>query len=190
MLKNVCHDDQLARDLIDEAVRNPIGTNHHVSNRNNRQRPVGTTHDRALRHLRDRRPDLHARGDCGEIVAACGDDRGGLPGTYFYGARRYRRRSKDAESGVSRDKASSTSCTDGRWRTLAPRSELLRSRPTRAAARRGLLSTDRLLLADAILLLKAQKEPAANTFRGLAADRCASPSATASAGEVNRLVRN
>jgi hypothetical protein len=31
MLKNVCRDDRLATDLIDEAVRNPVGTNQYVA---------------------------------------------------------------------------------------------------------------------------------------------------------------
>ena len=65
MLKNICHDDQLARDLIDQAVRNPIGTNQHVpvpvNNVNGLARPKGNSRDRALRQLRDHRPDLHAR---------------------------------------------------------------------------------------------------------------------------------
>jgi hypothetical protein len=72
----VCRDDKLATDLIDEAVRNPKGTNQHVSIRN--KRPVGTTRDQALRRLRDHRPDLHVRG--GEAtVGASGDDRSGVP---------------------------------------------------------------------------------------------------------------
>jgi hypothetical protein len=39
-----------------------------VSNRNVK-RPVGTTRDRALRQLRDQRPDLHARVAAKELSA-------------------------------------------------------------------------------------------------------------------------
>ena len=45
---------------IDQAVRNPVGTNQHVSNRHT-LRAAGTTRDRALRRLPDHRPNLHAR---------------------------------------------------------------------------------------------------------------------------------
>jgi hypothetical protein len=72
MLKNVCRDDKLATDLIDEAVRNPDGRpKKTVSNRNSkrRKRPVATTRDHALRCLRDHRPDLHARVLEGELSA-------------------------------------------------------------------------------------------------------------------------
>jgi hypothetical protein len=60
MLKNICNGDQFARDLIDEAVRNPAHVHPDVSIRHIK-RPAGTTRDRALRQLRDHRPDLHAR---------------------------------------------------------------------------------------------------------------------------------
>jgi hypothetical protein len=63
MLKNVCRCDLDATDLIDEAVRNPVGTNQHVGvdNINRLKRPDGTSRDHALRRLRDHRPDLHSR---------------------------------------------------------------------------------------------------------------------------------
>jgi hypothetical protein len=59
MLKNVCRDDKLATDLIDEAVRNPPYVHPDVSIRHVKH-PAGITRDRALRRLRDQRPDLHA----------------------------------------------------------------------------------------------------------------------------------
>jgi hypothetical protein len=61
ILKNVCRDDKLATDLIDEAVRNPIGTNQHVGvdNVHRLKRRDGNSRDHALRQLRDHRPDLH-----------------------------------------------------------------------------------------------------------------------------------
>jgi hypothetical protein len=71
MLKNVCRGDLDATDLIDEAVRNPVGTNQHVGGNNVTRlgRPEGNSRDKALRRLRDRRPDLHARVLGGELSA-------------------------------------------------------------------------------------------------------------------------
>ena len=55
--------------MIDEAVRNPIGTNQHVGGNNVTRlgRPEGNSRDKALRRLRDHRPDLHARVLAGEL---------------------------------------------------------------------------------------------------------------------------
>jgi hypothetical protein len=77
MLNNVCRDDDDATDLIDGAVRNPVGTNQHVGvdNINRLRRPDGTSRDHALRRLRDQRPDQHA------LVMGC-----------HVGSRRYHRR--------------------------------------------------------------------------------------------------
>jgi hypothetical protein len=63
MLKNVCRGDLDATDLIDEAVRNPVGTNQHMGGHNviRLGRPWGNSRDKALRQLRDHRPDLHSR---------------------------------------------------------------------------------------------------------------------------------
>jgi hypothetical protein len=67
MLKKVCRDDIEALDMIDKAVRNPIGANQHKHVSNRHKRPAGTTRGRALRRLRDHRPDLHARVLEGEL---------------------------------------------------------------------------------------------------------------------------
>jgi hypothetical protein len=62
-------DDIEAIDMIDEAVRNPIGTNQHVGvdNVHRLKRRDGNSRDHALRRLRDHRPDLHARVLAGEL---------------------------------------------------------------------------------------------------------------------------
>jgi hypothetical protein len=62
ILRNVCRDDIDATTLIDQAVQKPGGRpSKTVSNRHSLDRPAGTTRDRALRRLRDHRPDLHER---------------------------------------------------------------------------------------------------------------------------------
>jgi hypothetical protein len=58
-LKNLCQCAIEALDMTDEAVRNPPYVHPDVSVRHVK-RPAGTTRDRALRRLRDQRPDLHA----------------------------------------------------------------------------------------------------------------------------------
>jgi hypothetical protein len=55
-----CRDNIEALDMIDEAVRNPTGTNQHmaVTNVNRQRRPRGNSRATALRGLRDYRPEL------------------------------------------------------------------------------------------------------------------------------------
>jgi hypothetical protein len=67
MMKNICRDDMEALDLINGVVRNPAHLHPDVDNVH--VRPAGTTRDRALRRLRDHRPDLHARVIAKEISA-------------------------------------------------------------------------------------------------------------------------
>jgi hypothetical protein len=70
ILKNLCHDDVDARDLIDEAVQKSGGRPRKtVDNIHSFERPTGTSRDRSLRRLRDHRPDLHARVIAKELSA-------------------------------------------------------------------------------------------------------------------------
>ena len=72
MLKNVCRGDLDATDLIDEAVRNPVGTNQHMGGHNVTRlgrAPWGNSRDKALRQLRDHRPDLYGASAAGELSA-------------------------------------------------------------------------------------------------------------------------
>lgn len=62
-LKNLCRDNKSAKDAIDRALAGRQGERTDLVSQRNKvkrtSRPVGETTDRALRVLRDRRPDLH-----------------------------------------------------------------------------------------------------------------------------------
>ena len=65
-LEDLCHRDIKLLDMIKEAVRRPPHVHSDLSIRKVTY-PVGTTRARALRHLRDHRPDLHNRVIAGEL---------------------------------------------------------------------------------------------------------------------------
>lgn len=58
-IKNLCRDNIVVIDLIDQALQNPVGA--HIDNSNISTAPNGTTRDSALRRLRKSRPDLHTQ---------------------------------------------------------------------------------------------------------------------------------
>jgi DNA-binding transcriptional ArsR family regulator len=77
LVRRLVADDPEALDMLDRALRRTMGDNKLVSNRNE-HRPVGTTRGRALRALRDHRPDIHARVLAGELSPHAGMIEAGL----------------------------------------------------------------------------------------------------------------
>mgnify|MGYP001563081845 CR=1 FL=1 len=84
-LKNLIRDHIEARDLLDQMLQNPIGSNqytnsHLIINKDDvynihnhkESRPSGTDKDRSLRRLRESRPDIHVRVLAGELSPHAG----------------------------------------------------------------------------------------------------------------------
>jgi hypothetical protein len=69
LLKRLCSDDPETLSLIDVATKNPDGV--HIVN-GTEPRPKGNSKSRAIRHLREKRPDIHARVMAREISAHAG----------------------------------------------------------------------------------------------------------------------
>lgn len=68
LIRRIVGNDTEAVDLLDQALRNPVGTNQHVDIINTlEERPTGTSAESALRRLRKDRPDLHTRVLAGEL---------------------------------------------------------------------------------------------------------------------------
>ncbi len=69
-MKNLCQNDNEARNLIDQATANPPGRpSGETVNIVNGSRPQGNSKDAAIRRLRKDRPDLLERVEAGEISA-------------------------------------------------------------------------------------------------------------------------
>jgi hypothetical protein len=70
MLKNICRDDIEALDIVDQAVQKPDGKPSKTGNIvTSLGRPEGNSRDKALRRLREHRPDLHAQVVASELSA-------------------------------------------------------------------------------------------------------------------------
>jgi hypothetical protein len=67
LMRKIVADDEVASDLLDEALRNPHGGDRSkLDNIHLARHPAGTSKEAGLRRLRKDRPDLHA-----EVLAGC-----------------------------------------------------------------------------------------------------------------------